>query len=816
MGDLEIELIQGQNVAAVDLFDPRHASKVLTAFGQAYGTLPERGGDLSRDQDAFLDQAITELAQDGKVICVRLALFAEMVKGRPWTPASLRDVGGTEGVGVTFLEETFASAQANPRHRLHQKAAQAVLKALLPESGTNIKGQMRSEGELQEVSGYAERARDFADLIHILDRELRLITPTDPEGSGDGQLTGSPGGRHYQLTHDYLVLSLRDWLTRKQRETRRGRAELRLTERAALWNARPENRRLPSVWEWANIRLLTRKRDWTEPQRRMMKRAGRVHGLRGFLVLFLLAAVTVTGLAVGNRVIEDRQATHAAGLVRGLLNADIGQVPEFIAALRDYRQWADRPLRDAFHQAAEGSPQRLHASLALLPVDPSQADYLAHHSLDAIPIELLVIWGNLKDSHRAPVDRFWAMVQNPQADPDHRFRAACALANSNAPRAEKRWDPVAPFLADRFLAAVIKNPSYYAPLIETLRPIRKHILSPLASIFRNPGRSESERNFATTSLADCAADNPDLRAELLMIAGPKAYVSLFPVAERQAVKILPPLQAEIAKGLTSEEGADSEQVEDTGAERQARAAVALIRLGHADEVWPLLRHSTDPRLRSFLVNWLNPLGADAKAIIAELERLDSSPRPAARGEGGRRPGEGSSMDAILFHPETSMRRALILALGTYGPEGLSPGERQSLIGPLLDLYSHDPDAGIHGAAGWTLRQWGQGVPLKTADAELAQLKVKDRGDRRWFVNGQGQTFVLVEGPVEFRMGSPTSEPDRDPDETPHCRVIPRRFAIADKEVSVEQYQRWDCLVSAGMVVQRVDRSGRTRGPAVVR
>ena len=107
--------------------------------------MPETNGDLTRDQQAFLDQAISGLAQDGKVISVRLALFAEMVKGKPWTPATLREVGGTEGVGVTFLEETFSSPQANPKHRLHQKAAQAVLKALLPETGTDIKGQMRSE-----------------------------------------------------------------------------------------------------------------------------------------------------------------------------------------------------------------------------------------------------------------------------------------------------------------------------------------------------------------------------------------------------------------------------------------------------------------------------------------------------------------------------------------------------------------------------------------------------------------------------------------------------------------------------------------------
>ena len=88
-------------------------------------------------------------------------------------------------MGVTFLEETFSSPQANPKHRLHQKAAQAVLKALLPQTGTDIKGQMRSEAELREASGYAGQPRDFDDLVRILDHDLRLITPTDPErGSG--------------------------------------------------------------------------------------------------------------------------------------------------------------------------------------------------------------------------------------------------------------------------------------------------------------------------------------------------------------------------------------------------------------------------------------------------------------------------------------------------------------------------------------------------------------------------------------------------------------------------------------------------------
>ena len=39
-------------------------------------------------------------------------------------------------------------------------------------------------------------------------------------------------------------------------------------------------------------------------------------------------------------------------------------------------------------------------------------------------------------------------------------------------------------------------------------------------------------------------------------------------------------------------------------------------------------------------------------------------------------------------------------------------------------------------------------------------KLKDPGGRRWYVNGQGQTFAVIAGPVEFRMGAPADEPER--------------------------------------------------------
>src|SRR5437763_624889 len=79
MRDLEIDLVPGRNVAAVDLFDTKHAQKVLAAYGRAYETLPARAGDLTKEQQAFLDRAVSGLAEDGQVVAVRLALFAEMV-----------------------------------------------------------------------------------------------------------------------------------------------------------------------------------------------------------------------------------------------------------------------------------------------------------------------------------------------------------------------------------------------------------------------------------------------------------------------------------------------------------------------------------------------------------------------------------------------------------------------------------------------------------------------------------------------------------------------------------------------------------------
>ncbi len=73
----------------------------------------------------------------------------------------------------------------------------------------------------------------------------------------------------FQLTHDYLVPSLREWLGAKQRSTPQGRAELLLMDRAALWSLKGERRQLPSFREWFSIYRWTQKKSWSPLQKQM-------------------------------------------------------------------------------------------------------------------------------------------------------------------------------------------------------------------------------------------------------------------------------------------------------------------------------------------------------------------------------------------------------------------------------------------------------------------------------------------------------------------------------------------------------------------
>ena len=481
-------------------------------------------------------------------------MFINIMKDETWTLETLSTVLGKEGLVFTFLDRTFSGVRAKPNHKQHKKAATAVLESLLPEIGSDIKREVARQ-RLLEASGYDRDIEKFHELLRILDNELRLITPSDPIPKDVEGREGNEGepAQHYQLTHEFLVSDLQRWVTLEKAKTRQGRAELLLADRSMIWNAKPENRHLPSVWEWGGIRLLTRKKDWTDPQRKMMKRAGLVHGFRGVLTFALLTAGVLAGIAVRHQVIEVRhqvienqRATQAAGLVQLVLDADTPQVPDIVEAMRDYRQLVDSPLRSELEKRSDDSPQKLHASLALLPVDATQVDYLFNRliKIKDKPSELRVLRDALKTHRPTLTPKLWTVLESAKQGDAGLLSAASALASYDPDNA--RWEGEGGKVAQ---ALVSVNSLVLRPWVEALRPVSGKLTVPLATIFRDKSRS-SVHSLATDILIDYASGDPDLIANLLMDADPEAYADLFLIAQRQEAKTIPLFQAEISKKAT--------------------------------------------------------------------------------------------------------------------------------------------------------------------------------------------------------------------------------------------------------------------------
>ena len=93
------------------------------------------------------------------------------------------------------------------------------------------------------------------------------------------------------------------------------------------------------------------------------------------------------------------------------------------------------------------------------------------------------------------------------------FHAASALASYDPDNA--KWEAVGGKVAQ---ALVSVNPIFLGSWLEALRPVRGKLTAPLATIFQDKSRPETEHTLATNILADYASDDPDRLAELLMVS----------------------------------------------------------------------------------------------------------------------------------------------------------------------------------------------------------------------------------------------------------------------------------------------------------
>jgi eukaryotic-like serine/threonine-protein kinase len=753
MDELDVSLIPGENLSAVDLFNIKHAEKVLMAIGSAYSTLSSNSSDINPNQKSFIKKAIKGLSNNNKIIPVHLALFAEMVKDKNWEPATLKKIGGTEGVGITFLEETFKGPSANPAHRYHQKAARKVLKSLLlAEQGTSIKGKMKSYDELLKASGYHNNLEEFKVLMRILDSDLKLISPIDSEIHEIQENSSENTNQHYHLTHDYLVPALNEWLTRKQRETLKGRAELLLTEQASIWSIKKDGTNLLSFWNWLKIWFSTSKnfRSSSEDSSVYFKKSTNYHLKLSFIVILLTTAATWWGL-------NWKSENKSLALVESLKTARIQDVPSIVKQLDSYRKWSTPLLIKELSSANPTNKNRLNVSLAMLPVDLNQADFLYEKMINASPDDFPIICNALKKHGDVQQikDGLILLLKDGSKNPDTRFRAGLALTYCTKEDKVFDWaNENIRFLSEFLIKDVARNPSYFDAWVQYLEPIH-HLLYPdLKRIYSDKTESEHTRFTAMTILAEYTKDDAIQLSELLILATPEQYKVLLPKLKLHTDSARTHLLSLYNIPITADIHTEEFKKQLT---QKAHVVVLLHELNYSDPLWSCLASSDHMDLRAYSERRMSTVKANFGAFYNKL-KLNSS---------------------------NELKIAILRSLGSVNQNEVPAELRTRVLITTEELLKNSPDSGIHSAAEWLLRKWGR-IDLYTSFLKHKEYKQIEK-NRNWYISGEGHTMIILKDPADFQTGSPETEPGHQSDETLKTVIISRNFAISNKEITMEQY-----------------------------
>ena len=490
------------------------------------------------------------------------------------------------------------------------------------------------------------------------------------------------------------------------------------------------------------------------------------------------------------------RATRAAARVKALATAETTRLPELIPELDELRDVAEPQVLDLAARPPTPRADR-HAQLLLArwghtaELQKLTGGFPAYFE-SAPPDELVVVIDLMTadaGQRARHVEAMWAWAGIDGETLARRLRAAAVCARGAA--ADPRWLKLAPAVAG-WLAR--ENPALADGWAWAFEPVRGHLVPHLMRRYpdlltrvRGGTLPPDELLTATAELqttvhllAKYTHDRPPDLAELAVVAD-AAHVTLFGDAVRaNRAAVVPLLTAELARRPVPGWVPDLMNAEPllvAEARRRGYAAAALVALGDGEAAWPAFRYPADldPTARSYLVQRLAAVGADPRVLAARFNA----------------------------DPDVSAKQALLLALGEYPWDRLPFDTFNPFAARLVALYRDHPDPGLHSAIDWLLRQrWGFAKAVEAADAELAKAARAAKGakpvgpNRGWYVNGQGQTFAIIRGPVEFRMGSPVTEPGRprepgrEDSELPHHKRIGRRFAVGTREVTVAEFLRF--------------------------
>src|SRR5260370_38944174 len=231
--------------------------------------------------------------------------------------------------------------------------------------------------------------------------------------------------------------------------------------------------------------------------------------------------------------------------------------------------------------------ERLRASLALLPVDEAQIDYLFPFLRQAEPGDLLVIRKQVAPFRAKVVEPLWLRIKEKGIGPHQRVVLACLVAGCDPDN--ESWTEVAKEVVHQL---VKENLLLVKAWMDALRPVRRFLLSDLAKVFGDRRRDFKERYVATSILAEYAADNPHLLAALIKDADFQQYAELIGRLRNYRQEALEKMKKKLAQSPPAR--GTEEKETDRLAKRRRTTAQTPIRRRARPTPWPRLPSSILP------------------------------------------------------------------------------------------------------------------------------------------------------------------------------------------------------------------------------
>jgi formylglycine-generating enzyme required for sulfatase activity len=483
----------------------------------------------------------------------------------------------------------------------------------------------------------------------------------------------------------------------------------------------------------------------------MMRAATRHHLQR--TALAALAALAVLGAGSAGKIAfeNSERARRAEAQLEQLWSVAPRHLPALLDAMEPdaalWRAEAERVAADSEAPAEE----RARASFALARLGSPPVGLLSRYLENAAPEEQRPALEELRPWAARLAPGLWEAARDDRRHGDPLLAVASALAAYDPDSSD--WDELAPRVASALVEA---DPLSVMPRVEQLAPARGALKRDLLSRFDAPPVGDRRRLLAASILARYAADVPGFLSV-------EELVTLALKADSAQLSVLDPLllasRAEVASRLEQEIGRRvplaSTPANEAALSRQANAAQVLLRLGRHEAFWPRLLQTPDPRLRTLLIDRLEPSGV----------------------------GWEEALSRAATEPEPTIRQAIVLGLDPYFSR-VTAETSARLVDELFRLHRDDPDGGVHMAAEWLLRHRADRARL---DEQLAGLVGPPAQGRDWFLTPHGHTMLIVRPRGEFVVGSPDDEPWRDVNETRRVESIDYTLAVSAHEITIDQF-----------------------------